>query len=186
MLRLTAAAVLLLGGVCAAQTPPAAGPPPPCQSPQARQFDFWLGEWDLIGRMRLQPGADRWRETRSTNSIRSVMDSCVTQESFDNQQPNAWSGMSVSTWSARTGQWQQTWVDSQGGYIPLTGQFADGRMILTTPERPAPSGPGGGTAVNRMVFHDIARDSLLWDWELSTDGGQTWEVQWSITYRRRK
>jgi len=133
--------------------------------------------------MRLQPGADRWQETRSTNSIRSVMGGCVTQESFENQQPNAWAGMSVSAWSPRTRQWQQTWVDNQGGYIPLSGQFAEGRMTLTTPERP---GPGGSTLVNRMVFHDIARDSLVWDWELSRDGGQTWELQWSITYRRRK
>jgi len=40
--------------------------------------------------------------------------------------------------------------------------------------------------VNRMVFHDIARDSLVWDWELSRDGQRTWELLWSITYRRRK
>ena len=174
------AALLLLCGVCAAQSP---APNPPCQSAEARQFDFWLGEWDLAGRVR--GAGDVWRETRSTNSIRSVMGGCVIQESFENRDPNAWSGMSVSVWSPRTSTWQQTWVDTQGGYIPLTGGFADGRMILTTPELPG-GGPAGGSVVNRMVFHDIARDSLVWDWELSRDGGHTWQLQWSITYRRRK
>ena len=46
--------------------------------------------------------------------------------------------------------------------------------------------PTGDTIVNHMVFHDIAPDSLVWDWEASRDAGRTWELIWSITYRRRK
>jgi len=40
--------------------------------------------------------------------------------------------------------------------------------------------------VNHMVFHDVAQDSLVWDWEASRDAGRTWELIWSVTYRRRK
>ena len=28
-------------------------------------------------------------------------------------------------------------------------------------------------SVNHMVFHDIAQDSLVWDWEASRDAGRT-------------
>ena len=27
--------------------------------------------------------------------------------------------------------------------------------------------------VNHMVFHDVAQDSLVWDWEASRDAGRT-------------
>ena len=91
--------------------------------------------------------------------------------------------MSVSVWNPGTREWRQTWVDSQGSYIPLAGHFENGRMTLATPPRPQPA---GGSAMNRMVFHDIAADSLVWDWELSQNGGQSWELMWSITYRRRR
>jgi hypothetical protein len=175
-----ASALLLAAGVAFPQAP---GSSSPCRTPEARQFDFWLGTWDLTGRARAQPGSDRWGETRSTNTIRSTMNGCVTREEFENVAPTRWTGMSVSVWNPRSHQWHQTWVDSQGSYIPLTGAFQDGRMILVTPARALPT---GDSIVNRMVFHDIARDSLVWDWEASRDGGRTWELLWSILYRRRK
>ena len=37
------AALLLPCAASAADTPPPAG----CTSPQARQFDFWVGKWDV-------------------------------------------------------------------------------------------------------------------------------------------
>jgi hypothetical protein len=178
--RAVAGAWLLAAGVCSAQT---SGSPTPCRAVEARQFDFWLGTWDLIGRSRAHPGSIEWQETRSTNTIGSTMDGCVTREDFESVAPHRWTGMSISVWSARTHAWQQTWVDSQGSYISLTGGFHDGRMILVTAPRALPT---GDVVVNRMVFHDIARDSLVWDWEASRDAGRTWDLLWSITYRRRK
>ncbi len=178
--RALARALLFTAGVCSARGPASTSP---CQASEARQFDFWLGTWDLTGRTRAQPGSAQWQETRSTNTIRSTMDGCVTREDFENVAPQRWTGMSVSVWSPRSHAWQQTWVDSQGSYIPLTGGFHDGRMILTTAPR---AFPAGDTVVNHMVFHDIAQDSLVWDWEASRDAGRTWELMWSITYRRRK
>jgi len=156
---------------------------PACQSLEARQFAFWLGTWDLTGRARVKLGSDQWNETRSVNTIRSTMDGCVTREEFANLTPDRWTGMSVSVWIPQSREWHQTWVDSQGGYISLAGGFRDGKMILVTSPHPLPSGV---TVVNRMVFHDIARDSLVWDWEASRDKGRAWELLWSITYRRRK
>jgi len=173
-------ALLLAARVSFAQGPASASP---CQAAEARQFDFWLGTWDLAGRTRSQPRSSQWQETRSTNTITSTMDGCVTREDFKNVAPQRWAGMSVSVWNPQSGEWQQTWVDSQGGYIPLTGGFHDGRMILATAPHRLPSGE---TVVNRMVFHDIARDSLVWDWETSRDMGRTWDLTWSIVYRRRK
>ena len=42
----------------------------------------------------------------------------------------------------------------------------------------------GGTAVFRMRWFEIERDSLEWAYERSDDGGETWSALWEIGYRR--
>ena len=179
--RLVVTLALAVAAAAPAQTPPAP-PLPPCSTAQARQLDFWVGTWDLTGRSRAQPGSDQWRTTRSTNVVTRELGGCAIVEHFQNIEPAPWGGMSISSFNASTGRWHQTWTDSQGGWIPLSGSFADGRMVLQTEPRALPS---GGTVVNRMVYHGITRDTFTWDWETSRDEGRTWETMWSITYRRR-
>jgi len=89
--------------------------------------------------------------------------------------------MSVSTLNARTGKWQQTWVDNQGSYLDFIGEFKDSRMVL---QRRATI--NGKEVLQRMVWYDIIKDRLQWNWERSEDDGKTWTVVWSIKYLRRK
>ena len=42
----------------------------------------------------------------------------------------------------------------------------------------------GKAILQRMVWFNISTDSFDWHWEQSSDGGQTWTVQWPIHYRR--
>jgi hypothetical protein len=143
----------------------------PCSAPEARQFDFWLGEWDLT-----------WGEDgRGHNSVRAKWDGCVIEENFDGAPSMDFQGMSVSTYHPQTKQWQQTWVDSQGSYIHLTGAFEDGKMVLIN-QPPA----SDGSVLFRMVFYNIEEDSFDWDWDRSEDGGSTWELRWRIHYQRAK
>src|SRR4051794_21470059 len=90
---------------------------------EARQFDFWLGDWDLT-----------WGEDqRGRNVITAILDGRVIQEQFDGLAATPLRGMSVSVYDERQGRWQQTWVDNSGGYLDFTGGWADGRMVLTRP-----------------------------------------------------
>lgn len=143
----------------------------PCSAPQARQFDFWLGEWDLT-----------WGDDgKGSNTITTRYDGCVIEENFNGAPTMDFKGMSVSTFNPRAELWQQTWVDSQGSYIHLTGKFEDGKMMLVN--QPPLS---DGRLLFRMVFYNIQPDSLDWDWERSEDGGKNWELRWRIHYQRRK
>jgi hypothetical protein len=36
-----------------------------------------------------------------------------------------------------------------------------------------------------MVWHNIGKDSLDWNWERSDDGGRTWKALWKTHYARR-
>lgn len=178
MLPTTLVIVTLLSASIAASR---AAPPPPatCPAPEARQLDFWVGEWDLTGRMRT---ADGWRDTPATNHVRAILGGCVIEERFLMAVEGGLEGMSVSVYDPQAGAWRQTWVDNRGGYLVFRGAMADGRMILAT--QPAVQA-SGDTVVSRMVFHDITADRFVWDWERSGDGGRTWVLQWALEYRRR-
>ncbi len=141
----------------------------PCSDLAAERFDFWLGEWELT-----------WADGgHGRNRIEKIMDGCVIQENFDGTPSTPLRGMSVSTYLPASGEWKQTWVDNQGGYLDFSGGFADGKMIL---ERDAVI--EGQPIRQRMVWYNIQPDALEWNWERSDDDGQTWKTLWHIDYKR--
>src|SRR5437016_2346802 len=78
----------------------------PCSSPEASQFDFWVGDWVAT-----------WNDTsHGTNKILKVMGGCTVNENFTSPSQN-YTGSSWSVYNPQRQLWQQTWVDNQGGYI---------------------------------------------------------------------
>ena len=145
--------------------------PKPCTAPECNQFDFWLGEWELT-----------YNDTaHATNHITWEMDGCMVHEHF-NDPANSYRGESWSVFNAQTKKWHQTWVDNQGAYIALTGEFREGKMILLT--EPV-NMPDGTRMQNRMVFYNISHNTFDWDWEATTDEGKTWKNNWRIHYKRK-
>ena len=140
-------------------------------------FDFWLGDW-----------AATWKNADGTtgkgrNRITKILDGAVIEEDFAadpaSNPPPLLKGRSLSV--QQNGVWRQAWADNQGGFFALRGQVeGDKRIFITEPLQ-----RGGKTVVQRMVFHTIKADSLVWDWESSSDGGASWQRQWRIDYVRR-
>ncbi len=149
--------------------------PNPCTIAEQKQFDFWIGEWDLTW-----PGKKAGRVGHGTNSIKRILDGCVVQERFSAQQDHL-RGTSVSTYDSRAGKWKQTWVDNEGGYLDFVGELNEGQLIL---QREAIRKDGTKT-LQRMVWKNISANELDWSWEGSRDGGKTWQVQWPIHYKRK-
>ena len=123
-----------------------------------------------------------WGESgRGTNRITAVLDDCVIRENFDGTTSMQLKGWSVSTYDRKTEKWKQTWVDNQGSYLDFVGQFENGEMELSRKavinDKPA---------LQRMVFRNIEKNSLDWNWERSFDEGKTWETTWQIHYARKK
>lgn len=152
--------------------------PKPCSSPEARQFDFWLGEWDLSWPAE-QSGGTEGETGRGANHISRMFGDCVIEENFTTADER-FRGHSVSVYDEKAGLWRQTWVDSSGGYLVFTGSFDGETMTLRTD----PVERGDEVVVQRMVFSEIRDDSLEWAWQGSRDGGKTWNDLWNISYRR--
>jgi len=148
----------------------------PCTAPQQKQFDFWVGDWDLTW-----PGEKAGETGHGTNHISRVMDGCVVEERFSGEASMPLRGQSVSMYDTGAGRWKQTWVDNEGGYLDFVGAFKDGQMIF---EREALR-KDGTRILQRMVWKNITSNELDWSWEASTDGGKTWQVKWPIHYKRK-
>jgi hypothetical protein len=169
LLALALAALVLAATAVLAQSQPQYG----CDSPESRQLDFWVGDWDLTYTAAGKPA-------KSRNRITKVMDGCVILEEFTGGTGTRLDGRSFSTYDRATKRWKQTWVDNTASYLAFDGATVDGDMAFVRSVT-----RDGKTTHQRMVFRDVKADSLLWLWQSSPDG-QAWTTQWEIEYRRRR
>jgi len=143
-----------------------------------KNYDFWLGKWEAT-----------WDEGngkvgKGTNYVHTTLDGKVIQENFEilEGQNKGFKGKSFSVYNPRKKEWRQAWADNQGGYYDFTGEkIGDKRYFKTAVFK-----QGDKEIIQRMVFYNIQQDSMTWDWELSVDGGKTWQLSWRINYKKNK
>ena len=109
-----------------------------------------------------------------------TLDGKVLQEHF-NDPSTGFKGTSISVFNPNTKVWHQAWADNQGGYFNFIGETSGDKKIFKT----LPVERNGKTIVLRMVFYNITDKAMTWDWESSTDGGTTWNLNWRIEYTRK-
>jgi hypothetical protein len=85
-----------------------------------RQFDFWVGRWEVAGASGAPAG---------TNIVRWRADGCVVEENWTDTSGGR--GRSLNMYDDDTGQWHQTWVSAfDTGHIRMAGELVDGVMML--------------------------------------------------------
>lgn len=170
------AMALLAAGAVAAQQPAetavASARPPACASVQHRQFDFWLGEWEVRNAAGKLAGENR---------ITRVQGGCALLEEW--RGAGGVTGMSLNIYDADRKRWHQTWVDNTGGLLVLDGEFSDGRMVLAG-EALSDDVPPRKT-LQRITWTPQG-DGVRQVWETSADGGRTWTLVFDGRYARRK
>ena len=94
----------------------------PGAASEEKQFDFWLGQWELSWPAE-QMGGEAGEVHHGTNTVTKILDDRVIQETF-RFQAGSFNGHSVSVFNPSKRIWQQTWVDNQGSYL-LFDEFSD-------------------------------------------------------------
>ncbi|MEJ8817733.1 hypothetical protein [Lacibacter sp. H407] len=150
----------------------------PCSAPAYRQFDFWIGEWDVFAKNGTKAGDSK---------ISLILDSCIVLEEWTSASVNQgvrYAGKSFNTWNRTTKQWQQTWVDNVGGTTEyLEGKYDDQKIIFQT----NPFLFSKDTmAIRRLTFFNLSVDKVRQFGEISKDKGVTWNAEFDLEYRRRK
>ncbi len=160
--RLLGLFLLLLPGLSAQN-------PPPALPPESRQFDFWLGEWEVTNPAGRPAGTSR---------IESVAGGAGLLEHWTGA--GGFTGKSLNAWNAAKKQWQQYWVGGDGGVLELRGGLADGRMVLTGEHLVK-----GVPRIERITWAPSPDGTVRQHWEQSTDGGKTWTTAFDGLYRRK-
>jgi tetratricopeptide (TPR) repeat protein len=150
----------------------------PCAGPEYRQFDFWLGEWDVFA-----PNGQKI----GRNSITSTNDGCVVYEDW--RDARGGTGNSFNFYEPTTKRWHQFWVASSGNAAPLSaapdgtpmpmsGGLVDGAMRLQS--------PAGRKPLNRWTWSRVEGGKVRQHAEQSNDDGATWQTVFDGLYVKAK
>jgi hypothetical protein len=175
--------VLLLMTALQAAAPAPPAKPFDCSAPEHRQFDFWVGEWDVVTNPATAltgtppPGAQP-----ASNVVERAHKGCVVIENWDDRRGGT--GQSFNIYDRARRQWHQTWVDSNGGLHEYWGELKDGNMVFMGSVPLPPASRFQGRRTIRLTFTPMGPDKVRqFSESLNVDG--TWSVNYDLIYTRR-
>ncbi|GAA3599415.1 hypothetical protein Q4Q39_18820 [Flavivirga amylovorans] len=124
-----------------------------CCNEKNNEFDFWLGSWTVTNTK---------GEIVGKNEIDKIQNNCILRENWTSAKGH-FTGTSNNFYNSVTEQWEQIWIDNQGGSLHLKGNRVDNQMILKTEVANNKDG--------NSYFHRVT-------WTLNDDGSvrQYWET----------
>ena len=137
-----------------------AAPPQPCSSPEHRQFDFWIGDWQVH-----KPDGS----FAGINRITEEYGGCVIHEHYATGK--GYSGESLNTYDAARKVWHQTWVDTDGLLLTLEGHWDGKSMVLEG-------------AKQRITWMPNSDGSVRQLWQTADEKG-AWTVVFDGKYTKR-
>lgn len=143
----------------------------PCKySADARQFDFWVGDWDVFTPQGQKAG---------TNSIQLFSNGCGLMENWTNTVGG--DGKSINFYDPGTGKWYQSWIGSTGGALRYAGSFKDGAMRFE-----GETIANGKKTLQKLTFFKLDDNTVRQLFEASNDDGKTWAITYDLKYIRKK
>ena len=149
------------------------------QTTESRQFDFWIGAWDVNLRM-IQPD-NSWKDSvKAKVEIYPILDGKAILELWDSKPIK---GFSLRHFDPQKKKWvlYLNWPNNGRSNIgSLEGEFRHGRGEFFSKFK----GKDGKEILSRYTFCDITPASLRWDDAFSNDGGKTWTNNWIMEFSR--
>ncbi len=141
----------------------------PCMySAEARQFDFWIGDWDVFIRGRKV----------GENLVEREVNGCILVENWKNT--GGGTGKSINVYNAITKKWKQFYVGSQGAVLEFEGEYKDKILHMEGETIDAK----GAKTLHILEFHDLPDKTVRQLWKQSTDSGKTWNAVWDSIYKK--
>lgn len=144
--------------------------PSPCSAPQHRQFDFWIGEWEV---------SDPRGQHLGSNRIERVLNGCVLYESWTGAGGSR--GHSLNAWDPSDNKWHQSWFDNEGTILNISGGMINGEIIMEGERRLT----DGTRQLERITWTPNADGTIRQRWQSSRDQGMRWTVVFDGIYRKQ-
>jgi len=141
-----------------------------CLDGPFREFDFWVGEWNVT---------DATGKTVGQNRISNEESGCVIVERWRGAQGGT--GQSFNYYDPAAKRWKQLWI-GLGLILHMEGGFGDGQMRL--------EGPLQYLGTNRVTtlrgtWTPLSDGRVRQHFEESEDGGKSWTTWFDGYYARR-
>jgi hypothetical protein len=140
-----------------------------CDASEHRQFDFWIGEWNV----RTPDG-----KLAGVNSIKREYEGCVLHERYSTER--GYRGESLNMYDAGRKVWHQTWVDTDGALLLLEGGLKGQSMVLEGQSLDA----NGQVTKHRITWTPSSNGTVRQHWE-STDAAGKWTTAFDGTYSKK-
>jgi hypothetical protein len=148
-------------------------------------FDFLPGEWRIHHR-RLKErlaGSDEWEEFEGTSTARAILDGAGNIDDNVIEIPSGtYRAISLRTFDPDTRAWSIWWLDGRyPGRLdpPVVGGFLNGIGMFLGDDT-----FNGRPIEVRFLWSNITANTARWEQAFSTDGGETWEVNWVMESTR--
>ena len=141
---------------------------PACLSPDYREFDFWLGDWDVFEIGGTSPVA----HTR----VETALDHCAIREVYEST--DGMRGESLSAYDVSRRVWQQSWFTNRGDLLVIEGHRETNAMVLEGSRKTA-----NGIETVRGTWlpeSGAVRETAL----VSNDGGKSWKPWFDLIFRK--
>ena len=143
----------------------------PCKAlPEFRQFDFWIGDWDVKNPQGVPSGS---------SSIQIILGQCIIFENWSGGGGS--NGKSFNIYDTKDKKWHQTYVDDKGTFAHYLGGLVDGKMVMV-----ADTILAGKKTLAKMTFSKLENGDVRQFGENSTDDGKTWTTSFDLIYSRKK
>jgi hypothetical protein len=138
--------------------------------PEARHFDFWIGEWAVY-----QNG-----QLAGHNKIVPIAGGNVLHENWKGA--SGTQGTSLNHYDPSTGKWHQSWVWQNGTTLPKrTGGLEGKSMVLQGVQK-----TGNGELTHKIAWTPNGDGTVRQHWQISRDGGKTWQTSFDGIYKPEK
>jgi hypothetical protein len=149
-------------------------------------FDFLVGNWQvhhrkLKGRL---THSHTWDEFEGTLSMRKLMDGYANvDDNVFNTPEGAYRGVGLRSYDPKTAQWAIWWLDGRSPFgdldPPVKGHFVNGVGTFYAQDTLR-----GKPVRVRFVWSNITKTTARWEQAYSADGGKTWEINWTMDFKR--
>lgn len=146
----------------------------PCYgNAHAREFDFWVGEWDVF--------ATGTKTLVGHSLIQLISGGCALLENWEGGNS---SGKSINFIDPNTNKWKQSWAGSYANGVQefVNGEYRDSAMRFEYET----TNTNGNKLKGRFIFYNQEPNQVRQFNEASADGGKTWTTNYDFTYIRKK
>ncbi|GHN02988.1 hypothetical protein WSM22_44770 [Cytophagales bacterium WSM2-2] len=149
----------------------------PCKKDShTKEFDFWLGDWDVYVR--------GTATIVGKSKIESASGGCMVLENWTAIGGQPHNGKSMNFVDPETNKWIQVWIGSSGINNTNITRFYDGEYKDDAMRFVFDRMMQGSKIIGRFIFYNEGPNQVRQFSEQSTDNGKTWTTNYDFTYKR--